>query len=631
MERSQTRILARSAAALVAAGGLFVVYSLYAAGQAALAAAVLGVAGLAFFVYTAQRGYTLRYLFPGLLGIGIFVVVPLIYTVGLGFTNYSSKHLLTFDRATEALLGETFQRSGGGYELSVHAVGDGFRLVLTATGEEAPAPTGPAEGAPGSTPAAGGSAAPDSGAADSAATDSTAPGSAAPEATPAGSAAAPTPGTGSAGAAAAGAPGAPTGSATPGPAATDPAAAGSAGSAAPDAPAGDLGGIQFGEPDPEADSPTSPAVVYVTPVIRLDGSKQRVKAGLLAGSGYTPGEPVPLKDIVARREALQAITVELPDGTAAVMTGLRELTPTERLYDRAADGTLTNRQTGAKVRPNFDTGFYETADGQPVIPGFRVGVGLANFDRVFSDDKFRGPFIQIFLWNVLFAALTVVLTVSIGMVLSELLSWESLRFRGLYRVLLFLPYAVPGFISILVFKGLFNQSFGEINMILDGLFGIRPDWISDATLAKVMILIVNTWLGYPYFMLLCMGLQKSIPRDLYEASALAGASPLTNFFKITWPLIRKPLMPLMVSSFAFNFNNFVLIQLLTNGRPDFINTSVPAGETDLLVTYTYRIAFQDSGQNFGLASAISTIIFAIVAVLSIINLRLTKVTAEEKR
>ena len=104
---------------------------------------------------------------------------------------------------------------------------------------------------------------------------------------------------------------------------------------------------------------------------------------------------------------------------------------------------------------------------------------------------------------------------------------------------------------------------------------------------------------------------------------------LTNFFKITWPLIRKPLTPLMIASFAFNFNNFVLIALLTNGRPDFLDTPVPAGETDLLVTYTYRIAFES--RSYGLAAAISTIIFVIVAILSIVNLRLTKVTAEEKR
>ena len=196
--------------------------------------------------------------------------------------------------------------------------------------------------------------------------------------------------------------------------------------------------------------------------------------------------------------------------------------------------------------------------------------------------------------------------------------------RTTYRTLLFLPYAVPGFISILVFKGLFNQNFGEINAILDALFGIKPAWFADPFLAKSMILIVNTWLGYPYIMLICAGLLKAIPADLYEASALAGAGPLTNFFKITAPQIVKPLMPLLVSAFAFNFNNFVLIALLTDGRPDFLNTKLPAGQTDILVSYTYRIAFRDSGQDFGLAAAISTLIFVLVAVLSIINLRLTQ-------
>ena len=217
-----------------------------------------------------------------------------------------------------------------------------------------------------------------------------------------------------------------------------------------------------------------------------------------------------------------------------------------------------------------------------------------------------------------------VTTTGLGMVLAVLLNWDALRFRGLYRTLLFLPYAVPGFISILVFKGLFNNNFGEINLILDALFGIKPAWFSDTTLAKAMILIVNTWLGYPYMMVVCMGLIKAIPADLYEASALAGAGPLTNFFKITLPLIIKPLTPLLMASLGFNFNNFVLISLLTGGRPDFLDTTLPAGTTDLLVSYTYRIAFQDSGQNFGLAAAISTLIFFLVAAISLVNMRLTR-------
>jgi maltose/maltodextrin transport system permease protein len=201
---------------------------------------------------------------------------------------------------------------------------------------------------------------------------------------------------------------------------------------------------------------------------------------------------------------------------------------------------------------------------------------------------------------VVFSVLTVILTVAVGMVLACLVQWEALKGKAIYRVLLILPYAVPSFISILIFKGLFNQSFGEINMMLSALFGIKPAWFSDPTTARSMIIIVNTWLGYPYMMILCMGLLKAIPDDLYEASAMDGAGPFQNFFKITLPLLIKPLTPLMIASFAFNFNNFVLIQLLTNGGPDRLGTTTPAGYTDLLVSYTYRIAFEGGGgQDFG--------------------------------
>ncbi len=313
------------------------------------------------------------------------------------------------------------------------------------------------------------------------------------------------------------------------------------------------------------------------------------------------------------------------------MSGLREFAPVKKLYSKNPDGSLTNVQTGQIVKPNFKTGFYETAQGDQLAPGFKVGIGLDNFRRVLGDESIQQPFLRIFAWNVTFSFMSVLLTAAVGMFLAVLLNWEAIAGRNMYRTFLFLPYAVPGFISILVFKGLFNNNFGEINLILDQLIGVKPPWFSDPTLAKVMILIVNTWLGYPYMMVLCQGLIKSIPADLYEASALAGAGPLTNFFKITMPLILKPLMPLLISSFAFNFNNFVLISLLTNGRPDFLDTKIPAGETDILVSYTYRIAFGDSGQQFGLAAAISTVIFIMVAILSIINLRLTKVNQQEAR
>jgi maltose/maltodextrin transport system permease protein len=328
---------------------------------------------------------------------------------------------------------------------------------------------------------------------------------------------------------------------------------------------------------------------------------------------------------------LKAVTVVMPDGSKVQMAGLREFAPVQPLYVRNPDGSLRNQETGRTIRPDRRIGYFVDEDGQRLAPGFQVGVGWDNYRRIFTEARFREPFLRIFGWTVTFAALTVLFATSLGMLLAVLLNWDALRFKGVYRMLLFLPYAVPGFISILVFRGLFNQNVGEINLILSTLLGIRPAWFSDPFLAKTMLLIVNTWLGFPYMMVICMGLIKAIPADLYEASAVAGAGPLTNFVRITLPLILKPLTPLLISSFAFNFNNFVLIALLTNGRPDFLDTRVPAGTTDILVSYTWRIAFQDSGQNYGLAAAISTVIFLMVAAITLVQMRFTRIVEEEKR
>jgi maltose/maltodextrin transport system permease protein len=518
-------MLSRIGTVVAAVVALFVVYGLYVGGNPLLAVACTAGFGLAFYVYRGRRTYAYRYLFPGLASVGLFIVLPVIYTIWIGFTNYSSKHLLTFERATEVLLGEVYLRDDVRYQFTLYADGAGFRLAFKTGDDDAPEP----------------------------------------------------------------------------------------------APGGAAGAER-------------PAVFVTREAVPLtEITERRVAVVPLAQAGFALGEPLPLRDVIARRDQIHALSVQFPDGSTATMASLREFTPHEPLYRRNPDGSLTNQKTHERLVANLQTGFYETPAGAPQAPGFRTYVGSDNYVRAFTDEKFRGPFFRVFLWTIAFAALTVVFATSLGLLLAEILSWEGLRFAEVYRVLLFLPYAVPGFISILVFKGLFNRNFGEINLILDSLLGIRPNWTGNAWLARGTILIVNTWLGYPYFMLIGAGLQKSIPRELYEVAALAGAGPLTTFRKVTWPLIRKPLMPLIVATFAYNFNNFVVIYLLTMGRPDFLDTNVPAGETDILVSYTYRIAFEDSGQNFGLAAAVSTLVFVMIAVISIVNMRLTRVTGGDQR
>lgn len=348
------------------------------------------------------------------------------------------------------------------------------------------------------------------------------------------------------------------------------------------------------------------------------------------------GEKEKIKTIIQNRTAISAVDFHLPSGEDIRMSGLRKFAAVVPLYTMQDDGeTLYNNETGETLKPNMEVGFYQPVDengafiGNTISPGFVVEIGTANFERVWKDEGIKEPFISIFIWTVVFSICTVAFTLAIGLILANIVQWEELKGRAVYRVLLILPYAVPAFISILIFKGLFNQSFGEINMVLESIFGLKPNWFSDPILAKTMVLIVNTWLGFPYMMILCMGLLKAIPDDLYEASAIDGANFIDNFKRITFPLMIKPLTPLLIAAFAFNFNNFVMIQLLTNGGPNMIGTSEPAGYTDLLVSYTYRIAFEGGGgQDFGLASAIATLIFLLVGALALLNLRFTKLSQD---
>lgn len=372
----------------------------------------------------------------------------------------------------------------------------------------------------------------------------------------------------------------------------------------------------------------------VSPIVPLDNDNT---INLKLTEGSADGQKLKIKQIIKNKSALGKIELILPNKEQIRMSGLRKFAAISPLYSKLDEqGTLLkNNRSGEVLKANFDTGFYQSfdQDTQQFIsdkenaPGFIVANGVANFERIFKDEGIQEPFIEIFIWTVFFALATVVLTLIIGLVLACIVQWEALRGRAVYRLLLILPYAVPSFISILVFKGLFNNSFGEINMILDAMFGIKPTWFSDPTLARLMVIIVNVWLGFPYMMILCMGLLKAIPEDLYEASAIDGANFLHNFKNITLPLLIKPLTPLLIACFAFNFNNFVMIYLLTKGGPNMIGVSEPAGYTDLLVSYTYRIAFEGTGtQDFGLASAIATLIFLLVGAMALLNLRFTKLT-----
>jgi arabinogalactan oligomer/maltooligosaccharide transport system permease protein len=172
-----------------------------------------------------------------------------------------------------------------------------------------------------------------------------------------------------------------------------------------------------------------------------------------------------------------------------------------------------------------------------------------------------------------------------------------------------------------VWQGLLNDDFGVVNR---SILHTHVPWLFDANWARVSVIIVSTWLTAPYFFLVSMGALQSIPQELTEAARVDGAGAWQNFRKVTLPLLLVAVAPLMIASFAFNFNNFGNIYLLTGGGPTTSDGSV-AGATDILISYTYKLAFiVGKGTNYGLASAIAILIFFIVAGISAVSFTRTK-------
>jgi arabinogalactan oligomer/maltooligosaccharide transport system permease protein len=289
-------------------------------------------------------------------------------------------------------------------------------------------------------------------------------------------------------------------------------------------------------------------------------------------------------------------------------------------YDKATD-TLTNNATGATYKPNDEGNFVNINDPTDrILPGWRAWNFFRNYTHLLTDPVVRGPFIGVFIWTISFAFLTVLSMFSVGLLLALILN-RKIKLRRFYRSVLILPYAIPSFMSILIWAGMFNRQFGAIN----GLFGTQIDFMNSPTLAKMVILIVNLWLGFPYFYLISSGALQAIPTELEEAASLDGASTSQILRRIKLPLLLQILSPLLIASFAFNFNNFNIVYLLTGGGPTDVLAGKTAGATDILITYTYKTAFGSNEQNLGLASAISVLIFFIVGGLSLWSLRRSKV------
>ena len=380
----------------------------------------------------------------------------------------------------------------------------------------------------------------------------------------------------------------------------------------------DTGTAYFGEPRDRSADPNPDALedAEALGIEDTDGDGVPESVG--------PYERLELRDLFAIANDLENLVLDLPNGIARVQTisQVRVVESTQRyVYDAETD-TLTDALQG--VTCTEDTGNFVCGDTE-VEPGWRVVIGFENYVNALTRPELVGPLVQIFLWNIVFAVGTVALTFGLGLSLALALQPERMKGKAFYRSIYIIPYAIPAFITAVVWRGLLNFQFGQVNDLLGNL-GIDPiPWLQDPFWAKVALLIVNLWLGFPYMFLIMSGALQSIPNELKEAATVDGAGARRVFRSVTLPLLLVSTAPLLIGSFAFNFNNFVLIYVLTQGGPPVTGAAVPWGETDILISFVFDLAFASGrGSNFGLASAYTILIFVLVAAFSAIGFRMSR-------
>lgn len=244
-------------------------------------------------------------------------------------------------------------------------------------------------------------------------------------------------------------------------------------------------------------------------------------------------------------------------------------------------------------------------------------VGLENFKTLLVGPM-KSLFFPLLGWNLVFAAAVTFGALGLGLFLAILLNNPHLKEAALYRGLLIIPWAMPSTVTLLVWKGMFNESFGPVNAFLRSMGFEGLPFFTDPLWARLMLIVVSVWFAFPYFMSLCSGALLAIPHELYEAADIDGANWWARFRYVTVPGIWAVAGPMLVSSFAFNFNNFGAAYLITTGGPHRLESQY-AGYTDILASFNYKLTMQYN--QYALASAMGIILFMIIAALSLYQIR----------
>lgn len=256
-------------------------------------------------------------------------------------------------------------------------------------------------------------------------------------------------------------------------------------------------------------------------------------------------------------------------------------------------------------------------------------VGIKNFGTLLlSGETISKTFWPILGWTIIWAIFATGLNYIFGMLLAMLINRKDIKYKGLWRTIFVLSIAVPQFVSLMLMRNLLADQ-GAINMLLKQLGVIQNSipFLTDATFARVTVIIINLWVGVPFTMLITTGILMNIPEDLYESAKMDGAPPIVTFFKITLPYVLFVTTPYLIQQFIGNINNFNVIYLLSGGGPN-TNDYYQAGKTDLLVTWLYKLTTDKKDYSF--ASTIGILVFILSAIISLVVYRRTSAYNNEE-
>ncbi|MEH7010163.1 ABC transporter permease subunit [Neobacillus niacini] len=249
-----------------------------------------------------------------------------------------------------------------------------------------------------------------------------------------------------------------------------------------------------------------------------------------------------------------------------------------------------------------------------------------NFVDIFKVDMWRQTFFSVLSWTLVWTFVATTFQVALGIFLAIIVNQKDVKGKAIIRTVFILPWAVPAFVSILVFAGMFNESFGAINRDILGFFGLEGlPWMTEPIFTRIALIFMQTWLGFPFIFAMTTGVLQSISQDLYEAATVDGASNFQKFKNITLPLVLYAIAPVLITQYTFNFNNFNIIYLFNGGGPAISGQN--AGGTDILISWIYRLTMTSA--QYSKAATLTMLLSIIVITVAIWQFKRTKSFQEE--